>query len=473
MRYNILVIDDNNDFSSSIKLILKDYNVKSVPSIEKAKEELSDDLDIILLDLVFDENKPDTMQGMELLPYIKQKYSELPVIIMTNFASIDKSVIAIKKGAKDFFRKKELDWDEWKNRIKNYCRDYRKIKRLEEQARESEKENETAIIGESEEIIYLRKKIKDLAENSNDVSIFIQGETGTGKNLAVKYFRHHSQRKDNPYQEFSITEKSENLLESELFGHEKGSFTDAKDEKIGLFQAADKGILFLDEIGDYSLQIQAKIMRFLEDKQITPVGSTKPKQLDVQLILATNKNLQQLIKEKKFRDDLYYRINRIKIEIPPLRERGKDIIILTNYFFKHFRKKEKTNLVEISEEVYKILKNYTWPGNIRELQSVIWNACTEARLYDNKILQRKHLKKELLTNRNTIKKDTVSNYRKKKVEIELQAIDEALCKTLGQKAKAAKLLGMTADQMRYRIITFCYSTEYKEKFRNIKHCYKL
>lgn len=447
MRYNILVIDDDNSFIESVKSALKRFGVTSALSIDEAKARLNDDIDLVLLDLVFDENNPEYLQGLDFLPEIHRKYPDLQVIIMTNYPSKDKIVSSIKSGAADFFIKKELIWPEWEKRIENYCRNSYRIKELKKQLKE--KYDETQIIGNSPQIDFVRRKLKDLAENSEDITIFIYGETGTGKNLAVKYFRKYSIKKDMPYKEFSLFELSETVLESELFGYVKGAFTGANDDKIGLFEAAHSGILFLDEIGDYDIKTQKKIMRFIEDRTITPVGSTKSKKLDLQLIMATNQYLPGLIRKGKFREDLYQRINRIKIEMPPLREIKQDIRVLTDYFFNHFRQKEKTNLKSVSKEVYSIFKNYKWPGNVRELQSVIWEACTNARLLNDTILISDHLRREIITYRNG--DEDMNSLEKEKIQIELNAINNALKKTFGSKEEAANLLRLNADQLRYRV----------------------
>mgnify|MGYP006296210405 CR=1 FL=1 len=473
MKYKILVIDDNKLFVKSIQLALKEFDVIPAYSIEEGEEKLDDSIDLILLDLVFDEKAPDTLHGLELLPYIRNNYPDIQVIVVTNHTSRSKIIASIKSGAEDFLIKKDIDWTEWKNRLANYCRHSRKVRELKEKTLELQ---ENQIIGQSAEMEFIKRKLQNLAQHSEDISILIQGETGVGKNLAVNYFRAYSCRKEKPYQEFSIVELSENLLESELFGHVKGSFTGAIGNKKGYFEAANGGILFLDEIGDYNERIQLKILRFIENKVITPVGSTKSKKLDVQLIMATNKNLVSAIEQGKFREDLYQRMNRAKIEIPSLRERREDIQLLTDHFVDHFIKKEKMPIKGISPEVHNILKEYHWPGNIRELQSVIWEACSNARLYGEKILTPKHIRKELtLIPKQPIQKkitNSVTNIKEKKIALELEEIEQALETTFGQKSKAAKLLGMNADQIRYRVLKAKdYILEKQDKFFNICKCY--
>jgi DNA-binding NtrC family response regulator len=450
--YKILVIDDNDDFLASVKTALKDFYIETSNSILNAHQKLSVELDAVLLDLVFDESNPEELQGIELLHYIKDTFPDLPVIIMTNYSSTSIAVSTIKNGAEDFLNKKELDWTEWKVRLETYCKRANQIKTLNRENKELiSKYSESNIIGQSEEVEYLKRRLEDLAHHSDEASIFITGETGTGKNLAVKYFRNQLLIKNKPFLEFSLSELSETVLESELFGHIKGAFTGAVSDKKGLLKQAENGILFLDEIGDYDLKIQQKIMRFIENKTIIPVGSTKSEKINTQLVMATNQNIPLLIEEGKFRNDLYQRINRVRIEIPPLRERKEDIRILTDYFFNHFKEKEKTNLKIISENVYDIFERYDWPGNIRELQSLILDACTKARLFNDTKLQVKHISKDVIKGKSGGTTDEGFSLREKTWIFELEQIEEALIKFNGNKSEAAAFLKSDLDQVRNKI----------------------
>ncbi|MFH0734640.1 MAG: sigma-54 dependent transcriptional regulator [bacterium] len=475
LPYKVLIVDDDNGFTNTVFSALKDFCVESSCTIEDAKLKLHIGFNVVLLDLVFDENQPSRLQGLELIPVLQNFYPDTQIIVMTNHSSTDAIVTSIKLGAKDFLNKKDLDWLEWKNRIYNYCKESYTIKKLKETSHELEsKYDDTEIIGISKKIEIVRRQLKDLAQNNSDITIFLSGETGTGKNLAVKYFRKHSVRKDKPFKELSISELSETVLESELFGHVKGAFTGADREKIGLFKEADGGILFLDEIGDYDLKIQKKIMRFIENKTITPVGGTKEIKLDVQLIVATNCNLPKLISEGKFREDLYYRINVAKIELPPLRERKEDIRGLIDYFFKHFKEKEKTNLKSISEEIYSALINHEWGGNVRELYYTIQSACAKARFENDVLLQIIHLSGDpfdIKNSKNVLYDDSFEN----KINIlELDTIEKALIKTNGKKSDAAKILNLSLDKLRYRITCIINKNKkYLEDYPAIKSKYFL
>lgn len=453
----LLIVDDNQQFTNSVALVLKGFDVIRAHSPSECLKLLSSEIDILLLDLVFNEKHPEKQEGLDLVPVIRQKYQDIQIVVLTNYPSIETTVQAIKAGATDFLNKRDLCWDEWTVRLMNYAKSAMYIRQLKTRNIELERNADGIdILGKSKEANFLRLRLKDLAQNSSDASIFLCGETGTGKNHAARYFRMYSQRSEIAYREFSILELSESLVESELFGHVKGAFTGATENKKGLFEQADGGILFLDEIGDYDLKIQTKILRFIDEKIITPVGSGKSKKLDVQLILASNQDIPTLIKERKFREDLYQRINRIRIELPPLRERVEDIPIIANYFFNHFSNKEKTKLVSIENRVLDIFNAYSWPGNIRELQSVIWDACTKARLFGDTELKAKHLKRELIEYEPILHKVTDEHYSiatcEKIAILELQAIEDALTRSFGQKAVAAKMLGLNVDQMRYKVL---------------------
>ena len=456
MKPTLLIVDDNLAFTDSVAFVLTEFLVLKAHSPDEARERIHAPIDLVLLDLVFDEKSPEKQEGLEFIPELKTLLPDTPIIVLTNYPSIETTVQAIKAGASDFLNKRDLDWTEWKTRLMNYANSSLRIRELETRNRELEKSaDDSDILGSTPEIDYVRRRLRDLASNSSDVSIFLIGETGTGKNHAARYFRKYSTRAKKAYKEFSILELSESLVESELFGHVKGAFTGAVSDKKGLFELAEGGILFLDEIGDYDLKIQTKILRFLDNKTITPVGSGKSKQLDLQLILASNQDIPALIKEKRFREDLYQRINRIRIELPALRDRIEDIPILTLSFFHLFKEKEKTKLVSVDPLVIDLFSGYSWPGNIRELQSVIWDACTKARLYGDTTLQTKHLKRELaepsFLSRSFANSDDIKSKQEKIVMLELRSIDEALQKSFGQKAVAAEMLGMNADQLRYKI----------------------
>lgn len=456
MKFTLLIIDDSAWFvESAISALSRKFTVRSADSPEDAKIKLDNSVDLVLLDLVFNEDKPDLLQGMEFIPYVKGKYPDLPVIVMTNYSSTDKAVEAIKLGAEDFFNKKDLLWSDWIDKISNYCKKYQRIRDLEKQKEELESRIfGTSIIGISDVIKTLRKQLITKAQRSSDMPIVLVGETGTGKNLAANFFHLHSLRKNGPLIEFSIYELSPSVLESDLFGCVKGAFTGATENKIGKLEAANGGTLFFDEISDYDLHIQAKIMRFIENKTIIPVGGTKAKALDIQIILATNQDLMQLRDAGKLRNDLYQRIWPFTIKIPPLRERLEDIEELANYFFEYYRSQDKTFVQSISDEVIQLFKNYSWPGNVRELRNVIQNAIEDARQNHDTMITVKNVREEIqekIIEKNNVYHDDETDLKKLTAIDQLKRIDDALAETLGQKEKAANMLGINADSLRYRV----------------------
>jgi len=475
--FRVLIIDDDSKIVNDAKQELKDFIVDHASSIEEAKQTDIEQVDLILLDLVFDIHQPEVLQGMAFLPYVKSRFPDLPVIVMTNYATTSKTVEAMKLGAEDFINKEDLFWREWSEKITIICRKYQKIKDLEKQKEELETMvSGTSIIGSSEVVKKLRETLISRAQGNSKMPIVLLGETGTGKNLAARFFHRHSLRKNGPLIEFSIYELSPTVLESEIFGSVKGAFTGATENKSGKFEASNGGTLFLDEIGDYDLHIQAKIMRFIEDKTIIPVGGTKTRTLDIQIILATNQDLMHLRDIGKLRNDLYHRIYPFTIKIPPLRERLDDIEKLTDYFFEYNQHQDKTFVQSISDEVKQLFKNYSWPGNVRELRNVIQYASEDARQNHDTIITLKNVREEIQKKTIEINEsycDDETDLKKLTALDQLKRIDYALAGTLGQKEKTAEKLGIDADSMRYKVKSI--SQKYPEltrEFKNISKYYK-
>ncbi len=297
--------------------------------------------------------------------------------------------------------------------------------------------DEIIIIGNNKEII----DILNIAEKIkySDASVLIFGESGTGKELLARYIHHCSIRKDKKFVEINCAAIPEELLENELFGHKKGAFTDANDDYIGKFGYANEGTLFLDEIGEMSLNLQAKLLRVLQFKKYEPIGSTELQKSDVRIIAATNKNILQLLKEKKLREDLYYRLNVVPIHIPPLRERGDDIEVLADYFLDIFNKKNNKNIKGFKTGVINILKSYNWPGNIRELQNIIERSvllCNSDYLEINEISLKSN--NSILKNSNNYEyslKDAIEEFKK-------DYIIKLLEKNNWNQTKTAKILNI-------------------------------
>lgn len=367
----ILVVDDDMAMGEMCRELLKSKGYASdvVTSGTEAIEKVSIDgvYTIVLTDLVM----PD-MDGIEVLKKVKQQNPNIGVVVMTSYGTVTNAVEAMKLGASDYITK-PFKRDELIIIIEKILQMQRlegEVDRLRSEL--SEKYTFGNIIGESSKI----KKIYEIISNvsNTEANILIQGETGTGKELVALAIHYNSARKDYPFIKVDCAALAETLLESELFGHEKGAFTGATRDRIGRFRTADHGTIFLDEIGNISLAVQAKLLRVLQDSEFEAVGSDEPIKVDVRIIAATNANLEEHVEKGLFRRDLFYRLNVIRILLPPLRERADDIPMLVSHFLSIHNKKNRKNVEGISRETLNKLMSYTWPGNIRELENVIERA---------------------------------------------------------------------------------------------------
>lgn len=361
---SVLIIDDEIEICESIKLILEyeNYSVDYATSGEKGFTKLiSNPPDTLLLDIQIGDSN-----GFDLLQKIKKHNRFINVIIISAYGTIQNAIKATKLGAFDFLEK-PIDRDKLLISVRNAC-DQSQLIRENIEIKKS-LQGTTNIVGDGPKT----KKIKELISKVGgaDVRILITGENGTGKELVARSIHENSLRKDGPFVEVNCAAIPNELIESELFGHEKGSFTGAVQSRVGKFELADKGTLFLDEIGDMSLQAQAKVLRVIEEGKITRVGGSKQINVDVRIISATNKNLKEEIEKGNFREDLYHRINVIPIEVPPLRERREDIPALVNHFVSDICEKHKKPIVSFSSDAIELLRGLSWPGNIRELRNII------------------------------------------------------------------------------------------------------
>jgi DNA-binding NtrC family response regulator len=371
---NILVVDDEVVICKSVQRILspEGYEVGIALSGEEALEKISQEsFDIVITDL-----KMPGMDGMELLTKIKEKDPEIIVIIITGYSTVQTAVQAMKMGALDYipkpFTPEELIVVVEKALEKKKLI-FENIYLHKELEAKYSFEN---IVGNSPKIQEVFKFIRKVAPT--DSTVLICGESGTGKELIARAIHFNSQRKNKPFFTVDCGVLSQDLLESELFGHIKGSFTGAVVTKPGLFEVADGGSVFLDEIGDINPVIQGKLLRVIQEQEFLPVGGIQPKKVDLRFIVATNKNLENLVNEKRFREDLYYRLNVVSITIPPLRERKDDIPILAYHFLKKFNQEMNKEIRSISVETMNKLINYEWPGNVRQLENVIERAVVMA-----------------------------------------------------------------------------------------------
>lgn len=373
----ILIIDDEASIRLTLKEGLKDFghDVKAAKNSKEAYElnqDFSPELIILDLNLGFE-------NGLDLIENLREHNPNVQIIILTAYGDIKTAVAAVKKGVFDFLNK-PFDMDELQFIIEKALD--LKIMKNKIYLLEKEKQlNKGNFIGESPVIKAMLDNLLKVAR-MNDVTVFIRGESGTGKELAAEYVYSNSPRHDKPYIKINCAALPNNLVESELFGYVKGAFTGADREKIGLIEAASEGTIFLDEIGEISMEIQAKLLRVLESKKLMRVGSVKEIPVDVRIIAATNKDLEEAIKKGEFREDLYYRLNVFPVNIPPLRDRMDDLDNLIEYFLKMFSVKFNKK-IEASDSFIEKAKEYNWPGNVRELSNMMERLCI---LSSNKVL---------------------------------------------------------------------------------------
>ncbi len=451
IKDKILVGDDEQSMREFLEIMLKKegYKVSLASNGEEVVKLTENDLfDLVLLDI-----RMPKLDGIAALKKIKSVSPETVVIMITAYASADTAIKAMKEGAYDYITK-PFKVEEIKLIIKNALekKNLQKENILLKQV-VRDRYHFGNIIGQSPKMAALYDLLEKVSPTKTN--ILITGESGTGKELVAKAIHYNSPRKDKPFVTLNCGAIPESLIESELFGHMKGAFTDAIATKKGLFEVADEGTIFLDEISELPLLMQVKLLRVLQDKEFKRVGGTEDLRVDVRIIAATNKDLEEAVKEKRFREDLFYRLNVIQIKLPPLRDRKEDIQILTNHFLKKYSEELNKNIVGISPEALQILLQYEYPGNVRELQNIIERAVA---LESQNELTPYHLSSYLseqpLQRKGPIDIDIPTegiDLEKIVEELERTLLLKALDKTKGIKKKAAELLHINFRSMRYRL----------------------
>jgi len=437
-RKSILVVDDEKSQREILEMILsgEGYDVTTASSGEAAMKFVADrHFDLVLTDL-----KMTGMSGLDLLKQLTDFDKSIIVILLAAHGSVDSAVDALRLGAFDYLQK---PYDSEKL-LDTVSRALNKLSTLD-----------TEIVSESPEMDKVKKMILKVAKSNS--TVLIRGESGTGKELIARSIHNNSLRASEVFQAVNCAAINENLLESELFGHEKGSFTGAVGEKKGLFEIADGGTLFLDEIGELDISLQAKLLRALQEKQIRRVGGTREINVDVRVVAATNRDLLAMTTEKRFREDLYYRLNVLSIELPALRERRGDIPVLLDYFLKkHTRGTNRK--VTLDSGAKKLLENYFYPGNVRQLESAIERAVL---LCENDTITTDDLPPEML-NQTVAAATTASGDSLFKLppegvnfeDVERSLIMQAMERTDNNITKSAKLLGLTFRTLQYRLEKF-------------------
>jgi DNA-binding NtrC family response regulator len=451
MNIRVLIVEDEALIRWSLRQKFEERGYR-VNEAELGREALAafeeGAFDLIMLDY----RLPD-MTGLDVLRGVRQVDQDAVVIMMTAYSTIETAVEAIKLGAFHYLAK-PFQMDELLVTVDKALETTKLRREVRELRRQLQSEfGVDAIIGRDLSMLRLFETIKQVARTGVS-TVFLRGETGTGKDLVARVIHHGSERAAAPFVNITCTALSESLLESELFGHERGAFTDAKLQKKGLFELADTGTLFLDEVGDMPAALQAKLLRFLEERKFRRVGGTREISVDVRVIGATNRDLDKAIEQGRFRRDLMYRLNVVTILLPPLRARGDDVRLLAQHFLARFATEFKKPLGPVSDEVYALLREYGWPGNVRELRNVIERAvllCKNNTVTPEDIVlgRSEHLSWEGNIDTITLPPEGFDFEKLRRLESHL--LRQALARTNNNQTQAAKLLNLSRDRLRYRL----------------------
>jgi len=454
-RPRIMIVDDEASMRDLLSLLLEAEGYETVLATNGREatelfEREGDRVDLVIQDLKMPE-----MNGMDLLAWLRKKAEDLPVIVITAFSTWDNAVDAMRLGAYDYIRK-PFDTDLIRSVVARAI-EKRTFIRTCSKALKEELGGWSEMIGTNALMQEVMELVKRIAPT--DSTVLVRGESGTGKELVARAIHYRSHRRDKPFVAVNCSAFTESLLESELFGHVRGAFTGAVQDKEGFFQAADGGTLFLDEVADMTLTTQVKILRVLEERKINPVGSTELKPIDVRIITATNKSIEDEIVAKRFREDLFYRLNVIPIVLPPLRARKDDVPLLTGHFLAKYSDRLGKSITRISDRALRTLNAYDWPGNVRELENIIQRhvaLCQGDEITTISLGSTLHAENRELpvgsepVDGRLIPEDGVE-METLLINLEKKYLREAIRISEGNLTNAAKLLGMSYRSMRYRV----------------------
>ncbi|MDD0973736.1 sigma-54-dependent transcriptional regulator [Pseudomonas fontis] len=462
MEHSILVVEDDELLAENIQTYLerKNFEVTVCHSAEEALELLQR----VQPDAVLTDNSLPGMNGHELLRILVAKAPELKVIMMTGYGNVEDAVTAMKEGAFHYLTK-PVALAELKVMLDKALATERMERTLSfYQEREAQKSGVQALLGESLAMLDLKHTIGQLLEAERRMTggdlppVLVEGETGTGKELVARALHFDGPRSKGPFIEFNCASIPANLLEAELFGHEKGAFTDAKDRRVGLVEAADGGTLFLDEIGEMDLLLQAKLLKLLEDRTIRRIGAVKERKVDLRIISATNCNLEQMVQQGKFRRDLFFRLRIIAIKVPRLYARGEDVLLLAQHFLGLHGKRYGKSKLRFSPEAQELLLNYSWPGNVRELRNMLEQtvlltpheviAANQLNVCMSLVDEPLDLPMQALHESRAVPEGLESMNLP---EVERDMVRKMLDRTDWNVTKSARLLGLSRDMLRYRI----------------------
>lgn len=436
-KENILLVDDDLNILELLQRHLQsmDYHTYKAVSVKEALYVLKDTfIDLLITDIQMPE-----VDGLQLLKFTDEHYPEIPKLVITGYPSVDGALEVIKSGATDYLTK-PFTKEELKQAVHKAFEHGKSRKAVKSKTGTASKSGHNEMIGESEAF----HKITDVIERvkDNKATVLVKGESGTGKELVARAIHYSGKFSRAPFVAVNCAAIPENLLEAELFGYVKGAFTGANENRTGFFQAAEGGTLFLDEIGAAPLTVQTKLLRALQEREITKVGARKSEKVDIRIIAATNADLLTDIKENRFREDLYYRLTVVEIEVPPLRDRKTDIPLLVDKFILKYGVEYKDRLLKISPDALTVLKRYNWPGNIRELENVVQRAV----IMSDGIINIKDLPEAL-----KFQIDFPENDFKPLREMEKEYVQRVLLHTQGNKTKAAEILQIDRKTLREKL----------------------
>jgi DNA-binding NtrC family response regulator len=436
-KERILVVDDAPDTLEVLQrnLASRGYQVFTAPGVSEGIQVLEQNA----VDLVVTDLKMPKSSGLDLVRHVRENLKDTEVMLITGYASIEGAVQAVKSGAEEYLSKPFTE-DELLSAVQRVLEKLH-LRRAGQKALPALPTGRHGFLGESEAMAKVWQAVAKAA--STLATVLISGESGTGKELVARAIHYSSPRSAAPFVAVNCGGIPEGLLESELFGHVKGSFTGATESRAGFFQTADGGTLFLDEISDTTLAMQAKLLRVLQEKEVYMVGARRPQKVDVRVLAATNKDLFALVKKGAFREDLYFRLNVITISLPPLRERGNDILLLTRHFAARFAKEAGKPAPQLSENALQVLKRYEWPGNVRELENVIQRLVV---MTDGEVIEIPDLPPLM-----RFSAPRVNGLNRTLAEVEADYIRNVLAGVEGNKTRAAEILGIDRKTLREKL----------------------
>jgi len=454
----VLIVDDERTLARAIKAFLTEagYEAEVVGDAESAVPRLA----TLRPDVVFTDVRLPGMSGIELLRRIREFDPAISVVVMTAFGSIEGAVEAVKLGAFDYV-KKPIDLEELKL-LADRARETSALKQELSYYRRRESTRDLSfaeVVGDSPAMRAVLDQVRQVAALDETPPVLITGETGTGKGLVARTIHASGPRGGKPFIDVNCTALPASLMEAELFGYERGAFTDAKESKLGLFEAAEGGFLFLDEIGDLELALQGKLLRAIEDRVVRRVGGIRDRKIDVRILSATNRDLELEVQRDRFRKDLYFRLAVILLRLPPLRERGQDILVLADHYLKRFSAKYAKDVRRISDEARRLLLSYPWPGNVRELSHVIERAVLWSRrdelTPDHLSLTRPREEPPAVSAEATAAPGrpapALPPQGQSLEQWERTLLEQALAEAGGNQTRAAQRLGISRDTLRYRM----------------------